>query len=110
MKSAVHEILPCPVLRQLQQLGADIRIARKKRQLTVAMMTERIGVAHTTYLRLERGDPTVAIGTYAIALFVLGFDDTFGTLADPRSDDIGLGLEHARLPQRVRPPRSTAPS
>jgi transcriptional regulator with XRE-family HTH domain len=108
VKSVVAESLPRSVIRQLQQLGADIAVARKKRHLTIAMIAERIGVAHTTYLRVERGDASVAIGTYAMALFVLGFDQTFGSAADPRDDDIGLALDRARLPQRIRVARPRA--
>jgi transcriptional regulator with XRE-family HTH domain len=58
-------------------------MARRKRNLTVAMMAERLGVAKSTYLRVEKGDPTVSMGTYAMALFVLGFGDALGDLVDP---------------------------
>jgi DNA-binding XRE family transcriptional regulator len=36
------------------------------------MMAERVGVSKGTYLRVEKGDPTVSLGAYAMALFVLG--------------------------------------
>jgi DNA-binding XRE family transcriptional regulator len=35
------------------------------------MMAERTGVAKSTYLKLEKGYPSVALGTYAMAFFVL---------------------------------------
>lgn len=40
-----------------------------------------------------------------MALFVLGFGDAIGDLADPRRDDVGLSLDTERLPKRVRPKR-----
>lgn len=36
-------------------------------------------------------------------LYVLGFAEAIGSLADARSDETGLLLDQQRLPQRVRP-------
>ena len=106
MRSTVGDILPAKVRRSLAKLGSDLALARKKRSLTVAMMTERVGVAKTTYLRLEKGDPTVAMGVYAMALFVLGFADALGDVIDPRRDDQGLLLDVERVPKRIRPKKA----
>ncbi len=102
MRSAVKGILPPRVRRSLVKFGADIAVARKKRSLTAAMMAERLGVAKSTYARVEQGAPTVSLGTYAMALFVLGFGEPLAELADVRGDDQGLLLDERRLPQRVR--------
>lgn len=102
MRSAIHDILPLKVQRSLTKFGADIAVARRKRNLTVAMMAERLGVAKATYLRVEKGTPSVAISVYAMALFVLGFGEIFGDIVDPRRDDQGLLLDEQRLPKRVR--------
>lgn len=102
MKSIVTDILPAKVRRSMEKLGRDIALARKKRSLTVNMMAERLGVAKSTYIRVEKGDPNVATGTYAMALFVLGASDGLGDLLDPGSDDVGLLLDERRIPQRVR--------
>ena len=101
-QSTINDILPAQLRRSLSKLGADIGAARRKRGLTVAMMMERIGVAKTTYLRVEKGDPKVAMGTYAMALFVLGLGNGLGELADVRGDEAGLLLDTSRLPKRVR--------
>lgn len=106
MKSAVSDILPPNVRRSLVKLGTDLATARKKRNLTAAMMAERLGVAKSTYLRVEKGDPTVSMGVYAMALFVLGFGDALGEIVDPRRDDQGLLLDAERLPKRVRVKKS----
>jgi DNA-binding XRE family transcriptional regulator len=102
MRSTVLDVLPPKVRRSLTKFGSDLAMARRKRNLTVAMMAERLGVAKSTYLRVEKGDPTVSLGAYAMALFVLGFGDALGDLVDPRRDDQGLLLDAQRLPQRVR--------
>ncbi len=66
------------------------------------MVAERLGVAKSTWSRVEKGDPTVAMGVYAMALFVLGFGDALGDLVDPRRDEQGLLLDEQRLPRRIR--------
>jgi transcriptional regulator with XRE-family HTH domain len=105
MRSTVEDTLPPKVKRSLTKLGADIALARKKRKLTTMMMAERTGVAKSTYLKLEKGDPSVALGTYAMTFFVLGFGDTLGEILDPRGDDQGLLLDAERMPKRIRPPK-----
>lgn len=102
MRSAVLDILPAPVKRSLVKLGADLGTARRKRGLTVAAVAERMGVSKGTYLRVEKGDPSVMLGVYAMALFVLGFGDALRDLVDAGKDDVGLMLDEERLPKRVR--------
>jgi len=102
MKSGTNDILPSRVRRTLATLGADIAIARRKRMFTAATVAERIGVSKATYQRIEKGDPSVSMGAYAMTLFVLGFSDAFKEIADVRRDDTGLLLDVERLPKRVR--------
>lgn len=109
MRSAMADVLPPKLRRSLAKLGEDIRDARRKRGLTVAMMVERVGIAKTTYLKVERGDPSASMGAYAMTLFALGFPDAFSHIADSRSDATGLLLDAARLPQRVRVKRKPPP-
>lgn len=106
MKSTIAETLPMRVRRSLAKLGTDIALARRKRSLTVQMMAERLGVAKSTYLKLEKGDPSVALGTYAMAFFVLGFSDVLGDILDARHDEQGLLLDQQHIPKRVRSPRT----
>jgi DNA-binding XRE family transcriptional regulator len=105
MRSPVSDILPISVRRGLVKLGGDIAVARRKRSLTASMMAERLGVSKSTYLKVEKGDPTVAMASYAMALFVLGFDDRLRDLVDPGADSQGLLLDEERLPKRVRTKR-----
>lgn len=91
------------------KLGQDIAIARKKRSLTTAMMAERLGVAKTTYFKVEKGDPTVSMGVYAMTLFVFGFGEVLGDIIDTRHDDQGHLLDTARLPERVRTRKAAKP-
>lgn len=94
--------LPLPVRRALTKLGEDIAIARKRRGLTMAAMSERVFATRQTIARVERGDAGVSIGIYATVLFALGLTDRLLTLAAPTADRVGLDLENENLPRRVR--------
>jgi len=109
MRSAIHDVLPTGLRRSLSKFGHDLVVARRKRHLTVGMMAERTGLAKSTYSRIEKGDPAVAMGAYAMALFVLGFGEVFGNFIDARRDEEGLLLDEARLPKRVRIRKAPAP-
>ena len=102
MRSNVYLRLPSAVSRSLVKLGRDLSVARRKRRITQTMMAERIGVAEATYLRIERGDPTVGVAAYAMALFVLGLGTPFADVVDAARDDEALVLDAERLPTRVR--------
>ena len=100
------EPLPAPVARAMEKLGADLSRARRRRHLTQASMAERLRVSEATVRRMEHGDAGISLGTIIQAFFVLGELDKITRLLDTASDDIGLSLMNARLPQRVRTKRS----
>jgi transcriptional regulator with XRE-family HTH domain len=91
-----------PVGRALRKLGSDIRDARLRRRIPVAVAAERASIGRSTLSRVEKGDPTVAAGIYATVLFVLGLADRLGELADAKNDATGLQLEEEHLPKRIR--------
>ena len=93
---------PIAVKRTLRILGSNLRDARRRRRIPMALMAERVGVTRATLTKLERGDPSVSMGVYATAIFVLGFIDRLTDLASPGLDEVGLALEEERLPQRIR--------
>ena len=82
-------------------LGRDINLARRKRRLTIAMMAERMGVSQSTYQRVEKGDPSVTLGVYAMCFVALGLENVLSNLLDVREDEIGLLMEQERLPKRI---------
>jgi len=102
------DALPIPVKSALRKLGADIRNARLRRRIPVAVMAQRAFISRTTLVKVEKGDPGVAMGTYAAILFALGMIDKLRELASAKSDEIGLALEKERLPKRIeiRPRRT----
>jgi len=78
--------LPPQVQQVLRQLGEDLTIARKRRGESRRIWAERIGVSEPTVDRMERGDPAVAIGIYATALWLMGRASEISQLASPEFD------------------------
>lgn len=101
---------PVPVLRALRKLGHDIRDARRRRRIPVAILAERASISRMTLNKVEKGDPGVSVGTYATILFTLGMSDRFADVADPRHDTVGRELEEEHLPERIRLPRRKKPT
>ena len=98
--------MPLPAAHALRKLGRDLALARRKRGISTGDMAERLFVSRDTLWRLERGDPTVALGTLVTATFVLQLHERLANLAAPASDELALGLDERRLPQRIRRARS----
>ena len=105
MRKKKTSMLPIPVTRALRKLGHDIRDARRRRRIPVAITAQRASISRTTLVKVEKGDPGVAIGSYATVLFVMGMTDRLADLADPKNDAVGLQLEEEHLPQRIRQKR-----
>lgn len=102
--------LPLPVSRALRTLGRDLAVARKKRRISAVEMAERLFISRDTLWRLENGDPTVAAGTLATALFVLQLHEGLARLAAPGADALGLEKEAEVLPMRIRKPKRAVSS
>ena len=102
--------LPIPVTRALRKLGHDIKDARRRRRITMAIVAQRASISKPTLIRVERGDPGVSIASYATVLFVMGMADRLADLVDPKNDPVGLQLEEENLPQRVRGRRRPKPT
>ena len=87
-------------------LGATIRAARLQRRWTAADLAERVGVSRPTIAKIERGDPSVAIGTVFEAATIIGvplFDDQVTRQRYATSKRTELAL----LPARARRPSGT---
>src|SRR2546422_10297645 len=97
--------IPLPAAHALRKLGRDLALARRKRGISTSDMAARLFVSRDTLWRLERGDPTVSLGTLVSAAFVLQLHDRIASLAAPATDSLALELDERRLPERIRHPR-----
>jgi DNA-binding XRE family transcriptional regulator len=93
---------PYPVEQALKKLGADLRTARLRRNLTSAEAAQKIGTSRFAVAGAEKGKPSTSVAVYAALLWAYGLFDPFADLADPRSDEEGLRLALAREPTRAR--------
>jgi transcriptional regulator with XRE-family HTH domain len=96
------QALPAVALDQLQKLGRDLAIARKRRHMSLREMADRMMVNLKTVQRLEKGDPAVGVGILAAALWILGMYRRLGDLASPETDASGLQEEIRNLPRDFR--------
>lgn len=99
---SASEDLPAPVRHALRKLGADLALARRRRRISTNSMAERLRISVATLRRMERGDPTVAVGTVAKALLVFNEIERLAGLIDSGVDDVGLQLMDQSLPRRIR--------
>jgi hypothetical protein len=92
--------MPTAVLAHLRLLGENLSIARKRRREPLKSWAQRIGVSEPTLIRMEKGDPSVSMGVYATALWLIGRSQAIAELAAPEHD---LGaLEEAVRAAKVR--------
>ena len=79
----------------LEQVGENIKLARKRRKLTTIQVAERAGIDRTTLYHIEKGRGSVSMAAYLNTLRVLGLQDDFLKLA---ADDIlGRKLQDLKL-------------
>lgn len=90
----------------LKELGGQIRLARKRRNWTIAVLAKKIGVSSPTIIALEKGESTVSLGVLVSALWVLGLDSELHALTTP-TDVEGVKLMNIRLPKKVRTRKRT---
>lgn len=92
----------CPqaVIQQIEQLALNIVIARKRRRETQAQWAKRLGISQPTMARLERGDPSVAMATYVMCIWLIKPSVGLADLIAPQVDDASLELEVARVRSR----------
>lgn len=103
MKTRGVRLALSPATREtLGTLGAELKAARLERRMLQKDLASRLGVSRYTVMALERGDPSVAVGTVLEAAAVLGIP----LIAD---DSRTLAVEAQRtktllrfLPARVR--------
>mgnify|MGYP000113674647 CR=1 FL=1 len=70
--SEASRSLPAPAEASLRRLGDDLATARKRRGESLKAWSARLQVSIPTLMRMERGDPTVSMGVYATALWLVG--------------------------------------
>ena len=99
-KTTMGNKLPRKLEQKMQTVGEQIRLARLRRDLSVAQVAERATCSAMTIARIEKGAPTVAIGIYLRVLYALQLDDDILLLA--QKDEMGRALQDLALKHRER--------
>ena len=90
--------------RILETMGEQIKMARLRRNLATELVAERAGISRATLWAVEKGTPTVSIGTYAAVLHALGgMDKDFELVA--KDDEFGRKLQDLNIQTRGRAKR-----
>lgn len=94
MKSKKQILFP-KYQKILEQVGENIKLARKRRKYTTIQVAERAGIDRSTLYEIEKGNSSVSFGAYFNTLRVLGLQDDFLKLA--ADDDYGRKLQDLEL-------------
>lgn len=82
----------------MEQVGENIKLARKRRKLTTIQVSERAGIDRSTLYQIEKGNGSVSMAAYFNTLRVLGLQNDFLKLA---ADDIfGRKLQDLSLTKK----------
>ena len=96
--------VPPSARKALAAMGENIRLARLRRKLSMALVAERAGISVPTLRAIEQGSPSVAIGSYATVLLAIGMKDELSHVA--ANDELGRYLQDQDLEPKKRAHRS----
>jgi transcriptional regulator with XRE-family HTH domain len=99
----IAPILLPKTLRILEELGENIRMARLRRRMSAEQLAMRAGMTRKTLYHIEHGSPTVAMGNYLQALFILGLEKDMTQVA--AADPLGRKLQDAGISTPKRAPK-----
>ncbi len=99
-KTTMATRLPRKLEQRMQIVGEQIKLARLRRNLSIAQVAERATCSPLTVNRIEKGSSTVAIGIYLRVLYALQLDEDILWLA--KEDKLGHALQDLSLTNRRR--------
>jgi len=92
---------PYPVENALKRLGANLRTARLRRNLTIQNVAEKIGTGPRAVADAEKGKPTTGIAVFAALLWAYDLVDQLAKVADPDMDEEGKVLASSKERSRA---------
>ena len=94
-KNTFGKMMPRALSQILELMGEQIKLARKRRHLSMQDIADRATVTRLTISRVEHGDPTVSMGLYARVLYALNLEKDITLLA--ADDTLGRQLQDSEL-------------
>jgi len=89
-KNTLTQAPPYAVEQAINRLGANLRTARLRRNLTIKEVANKIGTGPRAISDAEQGKITTGIAVYTALLWAYDLLRPLETLADPATDDAGL--------------------
>ncbi len=99
-KNTMANKLPRKLMQKMAIVGEQIKLARLRRNLSMAQVAERATCSEVTLCKVEKGLPTVSMGIYLRVLYALQLDDDVLLLA--KDDKLGRALQDMGLKNRQR--------
>lgn len=87
-------------MRQIELLAQNIALARKRRGETQAQWASKLGVSVPTVARIERGDPSVAVASYVMCMWLINQAEGLADLVAPLNDHAALEREVSKVRSR----------
>ena len=87
----------------LEIFGENIKLARLRRKLSMEQIAQRAGLSRATISKIEKGDESVAMGSYFQVLFILRLEKDFLEVA--KDDVLGRKIQDAGLLTKKRAPK-----
>ena len=88
----------------LPKRGEETGLPRLRRKWSLKLVAECAGISRATLISIEKGTPTVSIGSYAAVLHALNNMDS-DLLLIAKDDEFGRKLQDLALPTRRRAPK-----
>lgn len=85
-RNALLTAIPFPVEQNLTRLGASLKTARLRRNLSLESVAAKIGTNRRVIADAEKGKPTTGIAIYAALLWAYGLLPQLGDVAAPERD------------------------
>lgn len=104
-RSALLTAPPYPVEQTLKRLGANLRTARLRRNLSIADIAGKIGTGPRAVADAEKGKPSTSAATYMALLWACDLLTQMESVADPATDREGLARAASRERVRARDTR-----
>ena len=92
-KNILSKARPYAVEQAIKRLGANLRTARLRRNMTIEEAAQKIGTGPRAVRDAEKGKPSTGMAVYTALLWSYGLLEPFSILADPAADEEGLMLE-----------------
>lgn len=100
-RTALFQAPPYEVEAEIRRLGADLRSARLRRNLTIDAVADKIGIGRRAVSDAEHGKLTTTVVTYAALLWVYGLLEGLCERTSPKAQR----MKTNESPKRKRIPR-----